>query len=864
MEDMLRQIRHDYHPNTEFFLWEFIADFHREYRDPGIMSKWQHTNAFVPRIQPLVENVTTNIFQNAFIPANPCYSPPLQAQSALVVGPEPNIAMPTTSIIPRSRHQPENGAIKFLVPSPNTDDVPAGNLSANARARLLYKPSPFYRGVMALTAPQYGRVSKNESVLTFKLQVSSSLSQQLMNNPHYSIMVFCASNDIPTSQRMSMEFPDDCYIRVNKQTLGWRPHGVKNKPGTFTPVDITRFCHLQESGINHVELRYSSASKIFHASLHLVCLINTKTIVDSLIKEKFVSKEATYQALEKKIKDDDIMELSSTLSLKCPLGVQRIEVPCRSSKCQHLQCFDAFTFLGINEHVQRWTCPVCNRIMDSWEEIIVDGYYMDILKSTPKSLKNVNVRPDGRWEIPAAIVPIDIDDSSILTDGESSSSGSISYGTDSGPIYVIDDDDDDDDDDDEGNQDGSNSSYGNGVHDTTQADLSMEAEETEVNGVESRDNFRTLERQESQPVRSYSLITISPTPASTLSQRSSRSRHVPEKSQFINLTLCSPDDVIDLTSDNEDENEEEENEEELVLHRRKRSFVQPNTDPRNEINDITLTTKDITLTTDKKGNTGSDAVKSRRGSNKHDNKKAVDPLLTASSNIETNGAVMEDLIQLRKSLPDETASTSRTSPKDPRRAVQGHPTRSYQTGDLQFTLPPTIPSLALVTSLSPSTSDRLSSPPNGDLTLLQFESAPFMTSSLDTIMEELSGNSGVPVVSESAIPSWPAYDLAFASLYLPHTPSIFGQKEETDGADGLLTQVGLSSTDGGREGEDFEIDGRVENGVGDGEGSEERPRKRPYAASIPSSHLSPELNQDTSDDLKSVLKQYLATPDIFL
>lgn len=30
MEDMLRQIRHNYHPNSEFFLWEFIADFHRE------------------------------------------------------------------------------------------------------------------------------------------------------------------------------------------------------------------------------------------------------------------------------------------------------------------------------------------------------------------------------------------------------------------------------------------------------------------------------------------------------------------------------------------------------------------------------------------------------------------------------------------------------------------------------------------------------------------------------------------------------------------------------------------------------------------------------------------------------------------
>lgn len=30
MEDMLRQVRRDYHPNTEFYLWEIVADFHRE------------------------------------------------------------------------------------------------------------------------------------------------------------------------------------------------------------------------------------------------------------------------------------------------------------------------------------------------------------------------------------------------------------------------------------------------------------------------------------------------------------------------------------------------------------------------------------------------------------------------------------------------------------------------------------------------------------------------------------------------------------------------------------------------------------------------------------------------------------------
>lgn len=857
MEDMLRQVRRDYHPNTEFYLWEIVADFHREYRDPGMMSKWQYINAFVPRPLPLVENIASNLFQNAFITADPGYSPPLQPQSAPIVDSGPDVIISTNPTISRSHLQSLNDTTNRLSASLNTDDALAWKLSANAKARLLYKSSPFYRNVMALTIPQYGRSSKNESVLTFKLQISSSLSQRLMSNPHYSIMVFCASKEIPTSQQMLMEFPDDCYIRVNKRTLDWRPRGVKNKPGTFTPADITKFCMLQESRINHVELRYSNASKVFQASLHLVCPINAKTIVDSLIQEKFIPKEATYRALEKKIKDDDIMELSSTLSLKCPLGVQRIEVPCRSSKCQHLQCFDAFTFLSLNKNVQRWICPVCNRIMDSWDEIIVDGYCMDILKSTPKNLKNVNVHPDGKWEIPAAIISIDIDDStSISTESGSSSSEPTSHGTDHEPIYVIDDDDDDgdddDDDDDDGedNQNGSDSSY-----DTALADFSMEAKKDEVNGTGSRSNYGSSGHQESQAVRNYPLVTISPKPDSTLLHL----QRVPEKSQFMDLTLCSSDDVIDLTSDNEDEDQEQvegekKNEEKLTSHRRKRAFIQPENDSCNEINDITLTTNDITLTNDLTlANTGKDSVKCRRISNRHDNsKRTVDSLFTAGNHPEPWDANMDDLTQPRISCSAKTASTSAMLPKDPSHGY----THPYHTSDLQSTLPPTTHYMTPVAPFSPS--ERLSSPTNGDLTLLQFESAPYTIGSLDSIMEGLSGHSSAPGVSESAIPLWPAYDPTFVSPYTPYSLGIFGQTSGSRGADGYQGQAGLSSNC--EQGEELEVDERV--GGSDGEESEERPSKRPYTSSgvpSPSSRFSPEPDHETEVRLKSVLKQYLAT-----
>ena len=43
------------------------------------------------------------------------------------------------------------------------------------------------------------------------------------------------------------------------------------------------------------------------------------------------------------------------------LGKMRMTTPCRSSTCDHLQCFDASLYLMMNEKKPKWVCPVCNK-----------------------------------------------------------------------------------------------------------------------------------------------------------------------------------------------------------------------------------------------------------------------------------------------------------------------------------------------------------------------------------------------------------------------------------------------------------------------------------------------------------------------
>ncbi|KAG0220264.1 SUMO ligase siz1 [Mortierella sp. NVP41] len=271
---------------------------------------------------------------------------------------------------------------------------------------LVFKSSPFYRDVQVLCPARNCLESKDRTLsVSLTFTIAPMLSSQLKNEPEYQIMVFSTSAEGVANPPALMEFPHVCEIKINGRVLEANLRGMKNKPGTVAPANITRLCRLDTADYNKVEFVYANTTKRFYTSVNLVKKISVSSIVAEIERGKFLSKEKMLRMIEDRNKDEDIMATSSTLSLKCPLGFQRITIPCRSSYCQHLQCFDAYTFFNLNEQTPTWNCPVCSRIMHSWEEIVVDGYFKDILKSTPESLESITVQADGSWELPSSSSP---------------------------------------------------------------------------------------------------------------------------------------------------------------------------------------------------------------------------------------------------------------------------------------------------------------------------------------------------------------------------------------------------------------------------------------------------------------------------
>lgn len=115
----------------------------------------------------------------------------------------------------------------------------------------------------------------------------------------------------------------------------------------------------------------------------------------------------------KKNEDPDLIATSTVMSLKCPLSTLRIDTPVRSRHCKHMQCFDAASFLQLQEQAPTWQCPTCNNTVN-FRQLVVDKYFDDILMNTPRTVNSITIDPDGKWSIAAqssnSPMPDDSDD----------------------------------------------------------------------------------------------------------------------------------------------------------------------------------------------------------------------------------------------------------------------------------------------------------------------------------------------------------------------------------------------------------------------------------------------------------------------
>ncbi|KAJ7446598.1 PINIT domain-containing protein [Mycena latifolia] len=329
---------------------------------------------------------------SSFMPARPMSSLPSPPRG--ISAPYPTASNPAQVPLPLSR-------------SVSTSALPH---STNFSPGYRFKPSPFFSidqvVSTVLECPEsYNPTDRRESTLQFRLNDEQLAKLRAPGSP-YQLRLFCTSSKFYSpgytyngTTECLIEFPPTCEIYVNDvQLKGALLKGIKKRPGTAPPPDLgtvgakntVRMIYIN-SGQGQLEL------KKYYLVAQLVKAHSVSALVDQLRITRFVSAaDIRRQMVAAMSADDDIIAGSLKMSLKCPLGFMRVGTPCRSSRCTHSQCFDATSWYSMMQQTTTWLCPVCENTLD-WRELIIDGLFAEILKTTPDSVDDVLVESDGQW-----------------------------------------------------------------------------------------------------------------------------------------------------------------------------------------------------------------------------------------------------------------------------------------------------------------------------------------------------------------------------------------------------------------------------------------------------------------------------------
>jgi len=109
----------------------------------------------------------------------------------------------------------------------------------------------------------------------------------------------------------------------------------------------------------------------FYLVVKICKVIKVEELVARIQAGPRIRKSDVVNDMLSKAKDVDIEATSQVMSLKCPLSYMRLSLPCRGMGCKHVQCFDATSYLQLQEQGPQWLCPVCSNPA-RFEQLAVD------------------------------------------------------------------------------------------------------------------------------------------------------------------------------------------------------------------------------------------------------------------------------------------------------------------------------------------------------------------------------------------------------------------------------------------------------------------------------------------------------------
>ena len=107
--------------------------------------------------------------------------------------------------------------------------------------------------------------------------LSPEHAELLQKDSNMRVMVYCASE--PTGHLYTdVAFPHQVELKCNSEEVKANLRGLKNKPGSTRPADITAFIRKRKSYANIVEMTYALTQKVSRTHVPLLSTLCIRSL----------------------------------------------------------------------------------------------------------------------------------------------------------------------------------------------------------------------------------------------------------------------------------------------------------------------------------------------------------------------------------------------------------------------------------------------------------------------------------------------------------------------------------------------------------------------------------------------------------
>jgi len=205
--------------------------------------------------------------------------------------------------------------------------------------------------------------------------------------------------ELPGMSELSEGLPKSIQIAINSHI-----DTAKDSPINYS---CNLFLFLNDTK-NRISILWPHCKTPYYMTVNIVESITIADLVkrvqfnNKLCSITLNTKAKAMELLKNGTKHSDVEFCDSQtlkLSLLCPITKLKMELPTRSLKCSHLQCFDLHALFSLNMIKPTWKCPICYiRILVN--ELVVDSFFLDIINSSylPENCFQIIFFKNGNWE----------------------------------------------------------------------------------------------------------------------------------------------------------------------------------------------------------------------------------------------------------------------------------------------------------------------------------------------------------------------------------------------------------------------------------------------------------------------------------